>query len=179
MSDYSISIVPRLSNYPDKEIKAKEILDWLISLEIVKAIPSDCILGEGNGYGISQGAVKVVTLPKELPFELSVNGLEITTERTVFDTGENFTEQLICPNCQEDIAFEDWDLESWTSEESDDLTCNACGDKSNIHSYTFEPQMGFSNLGFTFWNWPKLKTDFINSFKEKLNCEIDIVYRHL
>ncbi len=179
MSDYSISIVPRLSNYPDKENKVKEILDWLISLDIVEANLTDCILGEGNGYAISQGVVMVVAHPKELPFELSVNGLEITTERTVFDTGENFTEQLICPNCQEDIAFEDWDLESWTSEESDDLTCNACGVPSNIHSYSFEPKMGFSNIGFTFWNWPELKPEFIKSFEEKLNCEIAIVNRHL
>jgi hypothetical protein len=43
MSDYSVSIIPKQSTYPDKETKAKEILDWLVSLDIVKPTLSDCI----------------------------------------------------------------------------------------------------------------------------------------
>jgi hypothetical protein len=56
MSDHSISIVPRQSAYPDKEIKAKEILEWLVSLDIVKPTLSDCVLGSSGGYEISNGA---------------------------------------------------------------------------------------------------------------------------
>lgn len=36
MSDHSISIVPRISNYPDKEKKSQEILAWLIAQDIVQ-----------------------------------------------------------------------------------------------------------------------------------------------
>ena len=32
-----------------------------------------------------------------------------------------------------------------------------------------------SNLGFIFWNWPEFKEDFINEFKIKLNCVIEIL----
>ena len=80
MSDNSISIVPRQSSYSDKEIKAKEILDWLISLDIVKPTLSDCVLSSNNGYAISDGAKLTTAEPEYLPFELGSNGLEIITE---------------------------------------------------------------------------------------------------
>lgn len=43
MSDHGISIVPRQSADPGDKIKTKEILEWLISLVIVKLTLSDCI----------------------------------------------------------------------------------------------------------------------------------------
>ena len=43
MSDHGISIVPGQSADPGDKIKAKEILEWLISLVIVKLTLSDCI----------------------------------------------------------------------------------------------------------------------------------------
>ena len=98
MSEHSISIVPRQSSYPDKENKATEILNWLISLDIVKATLSDCILSANNGYAISNGAKNVSDDPDNLPFDYTVNGLEIITTRQIFDTGENGMDELICPN---------------------------------------------------------------------------------
>ena len=53
MSDHSISIVPKQSVYQGKEIRAKEILEWLVSLDIVKPTLSDCVLGSDNGFAIS------------------------------------------------------------------------------------------------------------------------------
>ena len=104
MSDHSISIVPRQSNYPDKEDKAKEILEWLVSLDIVKPTLSDCVLSSRNGYAISNGARFVTTDPDSLPFGLITNGLEIITDRQVFHTGQNGIEELICPDCRQDIS---------------------------------------------------------------------------
>ena len=79
MSDHSISIVPKLSIYPDKEKKAKEILDWLISLDIVKPTLSNCVLSSDTGYAISNGARNVTKEPDNLPFDLITNGLDIIT----------------------------------------------------------------------------------------------------
>lgn len=107
MSDHSISIVPRQSSYPDNKVKAKEIIDWLISLNIVKPTLSDCILSSDNGYAISDGAKQVTNLPDELPFDLITNGLEIITERQIFHTGENGMDECLCPNCKTDIASEE------------------------------------------------------------------------
>ena len=107
MSDHSISIVPKQSSYPDKEKKVKEILDWLVSSDIIKPESFDCILGLNKGYAISNNAKKVTTNAESVAFSLNTNGLEIITERQVFHTGQNGIEKLICPNCKENIATED------------------------------------------------------------------------
>ena len=176
MSDNSISIVPRQSSYPDKEIKAKEILDWLISLDIVKPIRSDCVLSSNDGYEISDGAKLVSTEPEYLPFDLGANGLEIITERQVFHTGQNGIEELICPNCNQDIANEEWDfLSEWGDSKSNNLTCTLCNIATDIHKFKFMPEWGFSDLGFTFWNLLSLTEEFVEDFKQKLGCDINLV----
>lgn len=108
MSDHSISIVPRQSSFPNNSKKAEEILKWLTSQDIIKTTLSDCILNSVNGYAISDGARKIVTNLDKLPFDISGNGLEITTKRKIFDTGENAMDECLCPSCKGNIAFEDW-----------------------------------------------------------------------
>ena len=180
MSDNSISIVPRQSSYPDKEIKATEILNWLISLDIVKPTLSDCVLSSSDGYKISDGAKLVSTEPEYLPFDLGANGLEIITERQVFHTGQNGIEELICPSCKQDIANEEWEfLSEWGDNVSNNLTCPLCNVATDIHKFKFSPEWGFSDLGFTFWNWSSLTYNFINDFKQKLGCDINVVYTHI
>jgi hypothetical protein len=179
MSDSSISIVPKQSCYPNNKAKAKEILDWLISKNIVEPILSDCVLSSDNGYAISEGAKLVTTFPDDLPFDLATNGLEIITGRQVFDTGENGIDELICPNCKENIVHENWDFSPWNDQKSGNLICPLCKHETEIHHFTFDPDWGFSDLGFTFWNWPELTEEFIEEFKVKLNCGISIVYQHI
>ena len=180
MSDHSISIVPRQSNYPGKEIKAKEILDWLISLDIVKPTLSDCILSANNGYPISNGAKLVTTEPENLPYDLIANGLEIITDRRVFHTGQNGIEELICPNCKQNIANEDWDfLREWNDNISNNLTCPLCNIGTDVHQFDFTPEWGFSNLGFTFWNWPSLTEKFISNFRQNLKVDVNIIYTRI
>ncbi|CAN5174341.1 hypothetical protein BH11BAC5_BH11BAC5_26310 [soil metagenome] len=100
MSEHSITIVPRKSVYPDNENKAKEILEWLVSRDIVKAELSDCVVSAQNAYAISEGAEHVIVESINLPYHyLNADGLQIITNRQVFDTGENGIEKLICPNC--------------------------------------------------------------------------------
>ena len=175
MSDHSISIVPRQSAYPRKENKAKKILGWLVSLDIVKPTPSDCILSASEGYALSPGAKFVSTEPELLPFDLGVNGLEILAERQVFHTGQNGMEQLFCPNCKNDIANEDWEfLSEWGDNQSNNITCPLCNVGTDIHKFKFTPARAFSDLGFTFGNWPPFTDKFIDDFKQKLNCDIDL-----
>jgi hypothetical protein len=177
MGDQSISIVPKRSDFPAKEIKAKEILDWLVSLDIVKPTPSNCILAMSDGYEISKGAIQITNNPDLLPFSQSVNGLEIIKERQVFHTGQNGIEKLICPSCRQDISNEDWDfLNEWAENNSNDITCPLCRTPGEIHNYECTPEWGFSDLGFTFWNWPPLTDDFLNMFRQMLQVDLAIVY---
>ena len=75
MSDHSISIVCRKSAYHGDEAKAKEILQWLISKDIIKPELSNCILSADKGYAISDGAKQIVSFPDELPYFLIKNYL--------------------------------------------------------------------------------------------------------
>jgi hypothetical protein len=176
MSSHSISIVPKQSEYPDSKSKVKEILDWLVSKNIIKPSISDCILASENGYAISEGARDITNYNVYLPFDLITNGLEITTKRQIFHTGQNGIDECICPNCKENIASDVWDfLDDWFEHKSNNLTCTHCDQETEINNYSFEPQWGFSNIGFTFWNWPELKEDFIEEFQERLGVEICIV----
>ena len=180
MSDHNISIVSRQSTHLDKEIIAKEILEWLVLLNIVKPTLSDCILSSNGGYAISNGARLVSAEPEYLPYDLVANGLEIITDRQVFHTGQNGIEELICPNCKKDIANEDWDfLSEWSDNKSNNLTCPLCNVGADIHQFDFTPEWGFSDLGFTFWNWSSFTESFIINFKQKLGCDVNIVYTHI
>lgn len=176
MGDYSVSIVPKLSAYPDRENKAREILDWLVGLDIVKPKLSDCVLGKDEGYAISAGATRVTSEPNYLPFDLITNGLEISTARTVYDTGGNGVEELICPHCSQDIANENWDLNDWSENDTNNMICPLCHVGTDVHEFRFNPEMGFSDLRFTFWNWSGLTERFIEEFKQKLGCDINIVH---
>lgn len=180
MSDHTISIVTKKSNYPDNVAKAKEILDWLISKDIVKSELSDCVLSSDKGYGISNGAKLITNKPEELPFFLVNNGLQIITDKTVFDSGEFAIEKCICPNCNQDISQEEWTfIDEWYSQNNDNSICPLCNLKFNIYDLKIVPEWGFSDLGFTFWNWTELNTGFLQEFKGKLNCDISVVYQHL
>jgi hypothetical protein len=162
MSDSSISIVCKKSAYPHNKEKAAEILEWLVSCDIVKPIMSDCVLGNESGHAISDGAKSVLNEPDYLHYGRTPDGLEIVTDRTIFDTGGNGIDVIICPSCKTDISKEDLDfLEPWSSGETDNLLCPACEERSEIHNFDFKPEWGFSDLGFTFWNWPPFTEEFI------------------
>jgi hypothetical protein len=180
MSNHSISIVPRQSSYPESKIKAEEILDWLTSKDIIKPTLSGCVLSSAHGYAISEGARHVTKFPDQLPFGLISNGLDIVNKRQVFHTGENGMDECVCPNCEKNIASEDWSFfNDWYEQKSDSLTCPLCGVANDIHLFTFSPEWGFSNLGFTFWNWSDLTDEFVDEFKLKLGCAVSIVYTHI
>jgi len=179
MSDNSISIVPQVSAYPDRQLKAQEIVDWLITERIVEPSASRCLLSSDLGYSIAKGAKSTAIYPDSLPFGLAVNGLEIVTERQVFDAGSNGIDKIICPKCAQNIVSDNWDLDSWSNNETDELTCTKCGLRSDIHQFHFEPARGFSNLGFRFWNWPGLTPAFIKEFEQKLGCRVRVVHQHI
>ena len=122
MSDYTISLVPSVSRYAFAEIAVDDILKWLVSKDIVKAELSECTLGN-LGYAFSDGAQYIVLEPHFLPYQLDINGLEITTERTIFNTGQNGIDCIVCPNCTENIVDNEWDLDPWYQGFTDNLLC--------------------------------------------------------
>lgn len=106
---------------------------------------------------------------------METNGLEIITKRTVFISGEGYVEDIICPACKSSIELEDFDFKKWEEGLSDHSQCPHCKKESEINTFHFEPEWGFSDLGFKFWNWPSFNDEFILEFKNKLQCEIRII----
>lgn len=181
MGTVSISLVPRISEFKNKDEIVNKTIDWLIEIDAIKSSKSNCVLRlEDVGYAISDGAKKIVTEPKYLPFDLSANGLEVKLERQIFTSMENGIDELLCPNCSKNIANEDWDFfYEWASKESNNLTCPKCERSNEIHSYRFDPVWGFCDLGFVFWNWVEFKKEFLDEFENRIGCEMDVVYAHL
>jgi len=177
MSDHSISIVPAKMLYPDPEKKAAEITQWLQELQVIKPELSDqCIPGVvKKGYAIEKGASKVVQKPAALPFENRINGLEVSISRRVFHAGEDGLKGVFCPHCEKNILEADWDLNPWLKKGTTEMTCPFCKRRNDLSSYNIKPLWAFSNLGFTFWNWPGFTPSFLETFETKLGCEMKIV----
>lgn len=175
MSDTSTTIVPELLNYPDRYKKAQSIVEWLVAIQAINPVKTNCVLSTDSGYPIAKGAKSLTHNPEYLPFNLLTNGLDVITERTVFDAGENGLDSFICPNCKQDIVAEDWNFDDYFQTGNGSLICPLCNQPSDINRFIIEPGWGFSNLGFTFWNWSNLKEDFIEEFENKLQCKVKVI----
>jgi DNA-directed RNA polymerase subunit RPC12/RpoP len=181
MSDNYIILVPRITDYPNRRAKADEIIKWLASRRIIHPEKSDCTLG-ALGYKVDEGAKAIVLEPEFLRFGGYANGLEVNTDRQIFHGWVNSFQELLCPGCNADINdIEGWQdaLGAWTDEQDESYACPKCGHKAPINSFTFVPEIGFSNLGFTFWNWPPFTNEFIREFSERLDCDVVVVYGHI
>lgn len=175
MSDKSTSIVPELTSCLDRFNKAQQIVDWLIDIRAIKSYMTDCILSSEQGYPIDNGAITLTNEPQYLPFNLATNGLHVITEPSVFDAGENGLHSFVCPNCKEEILVEEWSFDDFVESGNPLLDCPICKQQSDLNNYAIEPTWGFSNLGFTFWNWTDLTDDFIKEFEQRLGCKVKIV----
>lgn len=176
MSESSIAIVPKIGNYPNRHAKAAEILDFLMSKDIVKAVKSDCILSDEYGYAVSDGARLISENPEYLYRNNTLNGLEIITEEHVFHAGSHGLEEVICPNCKANLIEDGIDI---FDQDYSYLSCKTCNHKAEINQFTFEPCWAFSNLGFVFWNWQELSDEFIQTIEKMLACEVAIVYQRI
>ncbi len=184
MGDHNISIVPDKLVYPGKEQKAAEILEWLVKEKIVQPVLSDCILSMNKmGYAIDEGAKQVLLYPDSgTPFQLLTNGLEIILERTVFHTGENGLDEVVCPSCAVNIGnletgdeISGW-LNEWYLNGTAEMACPSCNKKHVLNGYIYQPQWAFSDLGFSFWNWEMVTDPFLETFSEKLGCPVRVVH---
>ena len=182
MSNHSISLVPKKSLCPNRDLIIKNILEWLISYNIIEAEISDCILGKTGGYRGAQGLKNIVQHSEDLTTLLKYKtfGLEIVKDKNVFDTGENGLESMTCPNCNKKYDVEVYNfITIWWDTQETDIFCTACDKIYDINEYLFRPQWAFSNLGFKFWNFPQFTSQFIEEFQLRLQCDVVIVYQHL
>jgi|GEM_PF-1977156 len=172
------SIVPVISDYPDREKKAQEILQWLVDIRAVEPELSDCTLYMTDpGYAMGPRAGRLVKRPLRLPRGYTINGMEIVTERTVFDAGELGLREMLCPNCRHDAPFAFEMMIPFVRGEGSKAQCPECKAENELNDFLIHPPWAFSNLGFIFWNWENFKPGFLEQFEKRLGCEVKVIVR--
>lgn len=86
------------------------------------------------------------------------SGLEIVTQKRVFDPGANFSDLIECPNCETrfDSSKLEWmaAIDGWWSRNDGALTCPSCKTTKDIGQWKFpESSWAFGYLGFGFKEW--------------------------
>ncbi|NMH89589.1 hypothetical protein [Flavivirga algicola] len=201
MSDnyITISTVKEVEN--PKELSQK-IVKWLQSDEIIQSELSDCVLSTKNkGYKPGNKHVDAIGYDENI-LSLNTCGVEIKTEREVFNAGA-FTAmtKLECPSCNtnrfEGITPQDFftdncteeqlnlfhtvfpEFDKWSNNEKASLICPHCSKESSLTDYKTDNSIAFSNFGLTFWNWPDLEKEFLMELKTKIGAEIIRMNGHL
>jgi len=182
MSDSYLSIVP--VDVTPSEVKQlfQKTFDWLTEKEIISPNPTDCILSGTPGYKPGSRYKDIVDGDDFGLLQRQVNGLEIVTERQVFDCGENGLDEVNCPECRANNLDSEWAeaIEAWwRSTGYHKLKCNQCGKESPIIDYEFIPTWAFGDFGLKFWNWPVLKDSFFDDLKIVMDKDVKVVYGRL
>lgn len=176
MSDFFISVVPH--NVDKANELADKIVNHLIQRRIIQEGLTNCTPGK-PGHPPGDNFREAIDSEDYGPGGLRINGLEVLTNRKVFHNGGNGPEKINCPDCKANIIESDWGeaLEEWVNDTgNDEFICSECSATHSITAYKFEPKWGFGNLGFTFWNWPVLKKEFISEVEQITGSKVTIVY---
>jgi Zn ribbon nucleic-acid-binding protein len=172
-------IVPRISSFPEHEAKARQVLRWLVSQDIVAALPTRCGRTTGGmAHALAAGARKVVVYPQRLPFHQPVNGLEVVRQRCIFTPEKDFLAEAGCPECRQEVGEALFaSLEQWMPGETDNFICPECAYEDDINGFLFPQPCGFSNLGFIFNNWAEaqLSAAFVDAFAAHLGYPLSVV----
>ena len=89
-------------------------------------------------------------------------------------------EDFLCPACKYNLVEDIFEfIGDWCEERGDTFVCSNCKNETDINSYHTVPEWGFSNIGFTFWNWPEFRKEFIEEFRVRLGTDIAIVYSRI
>lgn len=179
----------------------EKLIRWLQSQGVIETSQSDCVL-DSKKLGYKPGRSFMKAVEEDSFLNLEVCGLELMPERQVFH-GMSLTNinQVKCPSCNrnrfEGFKPQEFYPESQTDEQrksfeavydqfdhwvnglDTNLTCPHCGVNSKIDDYQIEENIGLSNLGFRFWNWPSLRPRFIEQVEPILGTEIKLIYGRL
>jgi hypothetical protein len=179
MNQQQAIIVPQVSRLPNHEAAALKLVRWLARQDIIEAELSTCgRTFKQMGYGIGEGARKVVERPQLLPFGQPVHGLEIVYKRCIYTPSKDFLEEAGCPACREEVGealFES--LDEWMPGLTDNFICPLCGHEDDINGFLFLQPCAFSNLGFIFNNWADagFKAEFLQQITALLGFPVTVV----
>jgi uncharacterized Zn-finger protein len=170
---------------------AASVVGWLRGAGIIAGQQPGCVLGAAAGYPPGPGYDAAVTDVDELLSGLKVNGLEVTTTRSVFFPGQGEVGPVTCPQCGRSVELQDpaddtmtahWKLFSeaitkWMTGEPGEVSCPHCWHPTALNDWHWSVDwpvaVGF--LAFTFWNWPPLNSSFIAQAQQRLGHRIVVI----
>ncbi len=127
----------------------------------------DCVLG-GVGYRPGPAISRLFRSDDQnFPFrELLTCGVEpkVGREFNYWAYGPS-CEGYACPRCEAKFDSDDEELQEtlstaigeWVDQSGlANVTCPRCTEDVPITDWRCDPPLGFGNLSFTFWNWPRL-----------------------
>lgn len=167
---------------------AASIVAWLVDEGIVVAQIDQCVGGSGTGHRPGPHYGNAVIDHDDLVQGLRINGLEVTTARSVFQPVQGALGPVVCPRCENMVVLEEsatgrptayWDrfsdaLDSWCQGGSGKVQCVHCGGVIGFNDWRWIGRWPFAVgfLGFTFWNWPRLRDSFIAEIGERLDHRV-------
>ena len=104
--------------------------------------------------------------------------VEIITGRQFHGESEESPVAVFCPRCsQQGSDPHKWLLAAshWEKTGKGLISCEHCRAKTSVLEWKTDPLWAFGNLGFQFWNWPKLHNDFIGQISGILGHRIMVV----
>jgi hypothetical protein len=178
MSDGFETIVDPEATAAAAPALASGIVSWLAGEGIIASEPTTCVLGlDDLGYAPGPQVGKALETGWEQYglHGLATRGLELTVTRTVFTGMGNWGERIRCPTCDAGhLADEAWfaAIDDWWQGGAGLKACAACSGVRPIAAWRGEPYWAFGCLGFTFWNWPGLRRDFVAAVSRRLGHRV-------
>ncbi|MFF0739025.1 hypothetical protein ACFYVL_01380 [Streptomyces sp. NPDC004111] len=183
MGDWFQTIVDTEAAPEEAQALAGNILDWLIADGVVAAERTDCVLGADAGHPPGTRFAEAVEDPDPELVNVWSNGLHVAVGRTVFDAGQGEPSAVTCPHCAAETSLVDeywspideaWDrfrdaVGSWADGDDEPVACPSCTRTAPVHTWLWaDDYFAFGHLGFTFWNWPVLRPEFVAEFSRRL-----------
>lgn len=185
MGDSFIALVPeRYGISPaEQDEMEKRMVRWMQQEGLVEKEKSDCILScDEDGYRFTPQAS--MRIAGEEFRQMSTYGFRVQKsgrQKFVFTNYEGGLEAAWCPVCEKNIVNHFYEMvEGWYNAAGyPSVKCPLCATASDIRSYRLDPQWGFSEIGFEFWNLGELLDVFVDEFAEKLGEPIRYIWAHL
>jgi hypothetical protein len=185
MGDWFQTVVDVQVQSQEADSLAGLVRGWLISSGVVSAEPTDCVLGSSLGHPPGPRADEVVDASGwSSPWQnVQANGLEVVVGSTVFDAGQGEPTAVTCPHCVACVPLVDrhfeqieeaWEpfhrvLQGWSEGREVAVACPACAQDVSAQGWEWaDDYFALGRLGFSFWNWPPLRPEFVAEFTRRL-----------
>jgi len=151
------------------------VMAWLVAEGVVEEPVTGCVPGTG---GHAPGPSRATAATGKVPVDRPFHGVTVEDDDDVFPSLP--VAAATCPSCGarhelrrggRPTAF----TENLVDALDGDLLCPACGREGDVKAWTFAPPWATGHLAVAFWNWPPLRTEFVDAVSARLGHRVVLV----